>query len=63
MKGNVRMASPLNSRFSIRSARRSLAVALAATALFGLMLAPGVSAQVIDPLPAWHALNPQPLPP
>jgi hypothetical protein len=57
------MFSSLNSRFSIRSARRSLTVALAATALFGLLLAPGVSASVIYPQPPYHALNPQPLPP
>jgi energy-converting hydrogenase Eha subunit F len=57
------MSSSLHSRHRIRSMRRSLALALAATALFGLMLAPGVSAQVIYPQPAFHALNPQPLPP
>jgi len=57
------MSSLLSSRLSIRSARRSLSVAFAATALFGLLLAPGVSASVIYPQPAYHALNPQPLPP
>jgi hypothetical protein len=57
------MFSSLHSRYSVRSARRSLALAVAATALFGLLLAPGVSAQVIYPQPQFHALNPQPLPP
>jgi hypothetical protein len=57
------MSSSLHSGYRIRSMRRSLAVALAATALFGLLLAPGVSAQVIHPQVPFHALNPQPLPP
>ncbi|MBV9578850.1 MAG: hypothetical protein JO057_09695 [Chloroflexi bacterium] len=57
------MSTSLNSRFSVRSARRSLALAVAATALFGLLLVPGVSASVIYPQPPYHALNPQPLPP
>ncbi len=57
------MSSLLNARRSLRAARRSLAVAVAATALFGLLLAPGVSAQVIYPGTPYHALNPQPLPP